>query len=48
VCSSDLQYPWGSAAWFERIASPAQVRSIYRFKTDRVNVPDEFEVEPEW
>jgi putative transposase len=42
------QYPWGSAAWFERTASPAQVRSIYRFKTDRVNVPDEFEVEPEW
>ena len=27
------QYPWCSAAWFERVASPAQVRSIYRFKS---------------
>lgn len=42
------QYPWGSAAWFERTASPAQVRSIYRFKTDRVSVPDEFDVDGDW
>jgi len=38
------QYPWCSAAWFEREASPAVVKSIYRFKIDRVSVPDEFEV----
>jgi putative transposase len=37
------QYRWCSAAWFERTATPAQVRTIYRFKTDRVNVLDDFE-----
>jgi len=36
------QYPWCSAAWFERTASPAQVKTIYSFKTDRVNVYDDF------
>ena len=36
------QYPWCSAAWFERVASPAQVKAIYRFKTDKVDVPDDF------
>lgn len=42
------QYPWCSARWFERTASPAQVRSLYRFKTDRVAVADEFELEADW
>jgi putative transposase len=42
------QYPWCSAAWFERTASPATVQSLYRFKVDRVRVADEFEVAPEW
>ena len=37
------QYPWCSAAWFERTASPATVKSIYRFKTDTVQVEDDFE-----
>jgi putative transposase len=36
------QYPWCSAAWFERTASPAQVKTIYGFKTDRVKVEDDF------
>ena len=36
------QYPWCSAAWFERVASPAQVKTIYRFKTDQVTVEDNF------
>jgi putative transposase len=36
------QYPWCSAAWFERVASPAQVKTIYGFKIDRVNVEDDF------
>ena len=36
------QYPWCSAAWFERVASPAQVKAIYRFKTYRVKVDDDF------
>jgi putative transposase len=42
------QYPWCSAAWFERTASPAQVKSIYRFKTDKMNVQDDFESSPDW
>jgi putative transposase len=42
------QYPWCSAAWFERTASPAQIKSIYRFRTDRVGVPDDYNVAPEW
>jgi len=36
------QYPWCSAAWFERTASPAQVKTIYGFKTDRVKVEDDY------
>jgi len=36
------QYRWCSAAWFERTASPAQVKTIYSAKTDKVNVADAF------
>jgi putative transposase len=36
------QYPWYSAAWFERVASLAQVKTLYRFKTDQVKVNDDF------
>ncbi|MBI5396671.1 MAG: hypothetical protein HZA91_15365 [Verrucomicrobia bacterium] len=42
------QYPWCSAAWFERTASSAIVKSIYRFKTEKVSVPDDFEPERDW
>ena len=42
------QYPWCSARWFERIASPAMVKSIYRFKSDRLQVGDDFEPTLEW
>jgi putative transposase len=38
------QYRWCSAAWFERTATPAQVRTIYNFKIDKVRVYDEFDV----
>jgi putative transposase len=37
------EYKWCSAAWFERTASPAQVKTIYYLKTDRVKVEDDFE-----
>lgn len=37
------QYPWCSAAWFERTATPAQVKTIYSFKTDRLRVADDFD-----
>jgi len=36
------QYPWCSAAWFERTASAAQIKTVYRFKIDRVQVRDDF------
>lgn len=36
------QYKWCSACWLERTASPAQVKTIYSFKIDRVNVYDDF------
>jgi putative transposase len=39
-------YPWCSAGWFERTAPRGFVDSVRRFKIDRVNVPDEFEVAP--
>jgi len=42
------QYPWCSAAWFERTASLAMVRALYRFKTDRIRVQDEFEMGEGW
>jgi len=42
------QYPWCSAAWFERTASAAIVKSIDRFKTDRISVADEFEASADW
>ena len=36
------QYAWCSARCFEGIASPAMVRSLYRFKTNSVSVKDDF------
>ena len=38
------QYRWCSAAWFERTATPAQIKTIYSMKTDSVNVKDDFEM----
>jgi len=42
------QYPWCSAAWFERTAGAAQVKTIYGFKNDRLDVPDDFDVSTDW
>ena len=39
-------YPWCSAAWFEQHASAAMVKSIYRFKTDRLE--DDYDVDGDW
>ena len=36
------QYPWCSAAWFERTATPAQVKTIYSIKTDTLHVRDDY------
>ena|SRR5437773_2337763 len=42
------QYPWCSASWFERTARPAQVKTIYGFKTDKLKILDEYDVALEW
>ena len=42
------QYPWCSAAWFERSVSAALMKSIYRFKVDQMQVHDPFQPEVEW
>ena len=42
------QYPWCSAAWFEKTATPAQVQTVYAFKTDRLAIADDYEVSPHW
>jgi putative transposase len=36
------QYQWCSAAWFERIGTPAMIKTIYGFKIDALNVQDDF------
>jgi len=36
------QYRWCSAGWFERTAERSFVNTIYGFKTDRINVKDDF------
>ena len=40
------QYPWCSARWFESKSSAAMAKSIYRFKTDRLQMLDDFEPAP--
>jgi len=42
------QYPWCSARWFERASSPAMAKSIYRFRIDRLQMPDDFEPASDW
>ncbi len=37
------QYRWCSAAWFERTATRAQVRTIYSFKTDKLRIDDDYD-----
>jgi hypothetical protein len=42
------QYPWCPAAWFERTASPAQIKTICRLNTDQLQIPDDFDPASEW
>lgn len=42
------QYPWCSAGWFERTARPAQVKTIYGFKIDKLKILDDYDVADEW
>ena len=41
-------YPWCSAGWFERTATPAQVNTIYSFPTERLKVFDDYEPTTTW
>ena len=36
------EWRWCSAAWFERTAESAMIETVYAFKTDAVNVFDDF------
>jgi putative transposase len=36
------QYRWCSAAWFERTATPAMVKTIYGFKIDKLKIDDDY------
>jgi ribosomal protein S6--L-glutamate ligase len=47
VASVPTAYRWCSAGWFEQRAEPSFVRTVRRFKTDRVRVVDGFEVRAE-
>lgn len=42
VVPEATQYPWCSARWFEQTASRSLYEVVSGFKTDRVNVPDDF------
>jgi putative transposase len=35
-------YKWCSADWFERTARPAQVKTIYSFPIDKLNIVDDY------
>ena len=37
-----VRYPWCSAAWFERTATPAQVKTIYSFPIDQLRILDDY------
>jgi len=42
IVDSALDYAWCSAAWFERSAQTAFVKTVQSFKTDSVNVDDDY------
>jgi len=38
-------YPWCSAGWFQQRATAAFYKTVMRFGTERLTVPDDFEVD---
>jgi putative transposase len=42
---SPTDYPWCSARWFVESADAAFVKTVASFKTDRIKVPDDFNLE---
>jgi putative transposase len=43
-----VDYPWCSAGWFEKTATPAQVKTVYGIKIDRIKVLDDFDALVDW
>jgi putative transposase len=43
LVANAADYRWCSAGWFERTATPAQIKTIYSFKCDKVKVEDSFD-----
>ena len=39
------QYPWCSAGWFERKAARSFYQTVCSFRTDKLDIPDDFEVQ---
>jgi len=44
IVSRAANYPWCSAGWFERKASPAFRKMVFSFPCDRISIQDAFEV----
>jgi putative transposase len=44
VVARAANYPWCSAAWFERKATSAFRKTVFSIPCDRISVPDDFEV----
>jgi putative transposase len=42
IVSTPDAYPWSSYRWFSSNALPAFVESVNRFKTDKLNIRDDF------
>jgi putative transposase len=42
VVTEATAYPWCSASWFERVAPAAFVKTVNTFKTDQVQLHDDF------
>jgi len=45
LASTPSLYPWCSAAWFKRKATPAFFKTIMTFPNDKLEIPDDFPVE---
>ena len=47
VVRRSANYPWCSAGWFERRATPSFRKTVLSFPCDRISVVDDFEVSAE-
>lgn len=44
LVENSAAYPWCSAAWFERTAEAAYLKTVRSFRTDQLNISDEYAV----